>query len=83
MVGGVKSRLEPNPITARDAWRAQTKPCVYQDPETPQETGVPGFECLSVSCRSTGQQWPASGTGALTAADLGGVVCEPHHRATE
>ena len=30
-----------------------------------------------------GQQWPAAGTGALAAADLGGAVCEPHHRATE
>ena len=30
-----------------------------------------------------GQQWPAAGTGALAAADLGGAVCEPHHRAME
>ena len=27
--------------------------------------------CLSVSCRGTGQQWTASGTGALSAEDLG------------
>ena len=27
--------------------------------------------CLSVSCGGTGQQWPASGAGALGAADLG------------
>ena len=33
-VGGVKSRLESNPIPARDTWRAQTKPCAHQ--ETPQ-----------------------------------------------
>ena len=26
---------------------------------------------LSVSCEGTGQQWPASGAGALGAADLG------------
>ena len=26
---------------------------------------------LSVSCGGTGQQWPAAGTGALGAADLG------------
>ena len=28
-VGGAKSHLESNPIPARDAWRAQTKPCVF------------------------------------------------------
>ena len=27
--------------------------------------------CLSVSCGGTGQQWTATGTGALDAADLG------------
>ena len=26
--------------------------------------------CLSVSCGGTGQQWPASGAGAMGAADL-------------
>ena len=46
---------------------------------------------LSVSCRGTGEQWPASGTGALAAADLRHVVCGtsplrgdrhwPHHTA--
>ena len=35
MVGGAKSCLELNPIPARDAWRAQTKTSVHQDPETP------------------------------------------------
>ena len=38
MVGGAKSCLESNPIPTRDTWRAQTKPCVHQDPETPTET---------------------------------------------
>ena len=32
---GVKLHLESNPIPARDTQRAQTKPCVHQDPETP------------------------------------------------
>ena len=32
---GAKSHLESNIIPARDAWRAQTKPCGHQDPETP------------------------------------------------
>ena len=31
----------------------------------------PAFECLSVSCRGTGQQWPAPMAGALSAVDLG------------
>ena len=34
-VGGVKSHLESNPIPARNAWRAQTKLYVHQDPEVP------------------------------------------------
>ena len=36
MVGGAKSLLESNLIPDRDAQRAQAKPCVHQDPETPQ-----------------------------------------------
>ena len=35
------------------------------------------FQCLSVSCRGMGQQWPATGPGALAAADLEGAACEP------
>ena len=31
----------------------------------------PAVECLSVSCRGMGQQWPAAGAGALGAANLG------------
>ena len=27
--------------------------------------------CLSVSCKDMGQQWPATGAGALGTADLG------------
>ena len=38
MIGGAISRLDSNSIPARDAWRAHTKPCVHQDPETPTET---------------------------------------------
>ena len=36
MVGGAKSCLESNPIPTTDAQRAQTKPFVHQDPDTPQ-----------------------------------------------
>ena len=38
-------------------------------PRDPTETETE--LCLSVSCRRTGQQWTATGTGALGAADLG------------
>ena len=68
MVGGVKSRLESNPIPARDAWRTQTNLC-KPGPRDPTET-EPEL-CLSVSCRGTGQQWPAAGPEVLGAADLG------------
>ena len=49
MVGGAKPHLESNPITARDARRAQTKLCVHQDPKAPQrlsQTCLLVFECL-------------------------------------
>ena len=35
-VRGVKSHLDSNFILARDAQRAQTKPCAHQDPSTPK-----------------------------------------------
>ena len=34
-----------------------------------------GFEYLSVSCGNMGQQWLATGAGALAAAILGGTAC--------
>ena len=67
MIGGAKSCLESNPIPARDAWRAQTKLYVLQEaPERLRQTYL-----LRVSCRGTGEQWPAAGAGALDTADLG------------
>ena len=68
-IGGVKLHLESNSIPARDAQRAQTKPCVHQDPETPENLSQ---TCLwvFVSCGGMGQQWPNMGSGALAAADL-------------
>ena len=68
MVGGVKSRLESNPISARDAQRLKQTLCApqHRDPtETEPELG------LSVSCRGTGQQWTSLRAAALGAADLG------------
>ena len=47
-----------------------SKSCAHQETPTETET-VPAFECLRVSCRGTGQQWPATGAEALGAADLG------------
>ena len=68
MVGGAKSHLESNPITAREFQRAQTKPCVHQDPETPQRLSQ---SCVCISGRGAGQQWPATRAGPLGAADSG------------
>ena len=40
-------------------------------PGEPRDWVSPAFECLSVSSRGMGQQWPTAGAGALGAADLG------------
>ena len=63
----MKSRLESNPISARDAQRLKQTLCAPQrrDP-TETETELR----LSVSCRGTGQQWPAAGAGPRGAVDL-------------
>ena len=47
-------------IPTRDAWRAQTKACVHQDPEKgivtpPQEIGSDCCKCLKVFCKARGQ----------------------------
>ena len=68
MVGGANTCLESNPIPARDAQRAQTTlVCTRTQGPTETETEL----CLSLSCGGTGQQWTATGTEALGAADLG------------
>ena len=54
-VGRVKSHLESNPIPDRDAQRAQTKPCMHQDPETPQRLSQ---TCFLVSPE---EAWGSSG----------------------
>ena len=92
MAGGAKPCLESNLIPSRDAQRGQT--LGTPGPRGPiRHWARPAFECLSVSCRGTIQQWPATGTGALAPADLGGAASglspfgggchEPHNRATE
>ena len=40
-------------------------------PRDPTESETEPELCLSISCRCTGQQWPAAGAGALGAVDLG------------
>ena len=41
-----KIAFRTNSIPARDVWRAKNKPCVHQDPETPQRLGQ---NCVWVS----------------------------------
>ena len=56
---------------------------MHQDPGTPQETEPDLPLSVEYSYGGTGRPWPATGTGALGAAYLGGMACEPPHRATE
>ena len=65
MVGGAKLHVDSNPTPTRDTWRAQTKPCVHQDPRTPQRKSQ---TCVCISCRGAGEQWSAAGSGAPCAA---------------
>ena len=65
MVGGAKSRLESNPIPARDLWEGSNKILCTPGPSDPTET-EPEL-CLNVSCGGTGQQWPTAGAGAPAA----------------
>ena len=67
MVEGAASRLESNPIPARDAQRAQMN-LVHTRTQSPTETETE--LCLSISCGGIGQQWTAAGAGALGAVDL-------------
>ena len=76
MVGRVKSHIESNFISARDAGGLKQS-LVHTRTQRPHRNWVrPAFECLSVSCRDVGQQWPATGIGPLAAADLAGMVCD-------
>ena len=70
MVGGAKSHLESNPIVARMLRGLKQTLCI-PGPRDPTETE--SELCLSISCGGTGQQWVATGAGALGAADLGWV----------
>ena len=75
MVGGAKSHLESNPIPARDAQKAHTKPCAYQDtPQRWNQTCLGVFEHLlwryqsAVACprgRGSGCSRPRYGISPL------------------
>ena len=60
-------RLKPHTLKRHS--RAQTN-LVHTRTQRPHKDGARSV-CLSVSCRGSGQEWPASGTGALSAPDLG------------
>ena len=69
-VGGSKWHLESNSILTRDTCRAQIKNLVHNG-RPHRHWARPAFECIIVSCRGTGQQWLATGAGALDAAVFG------------
>ena len=56
------------PHTCQRCSVGSNKACGHQDPETPQRLRQ---NCLSVSCGGMGQQWTATGAGALGVVDLG------------
>ena len=57
-VEGAKLHLESKPIPVRDARRAQTKPCVHQEPRTAQETeGEPQLFYLCLDHRVRWSLW--------------------------
>ena len=60
MVGGTKSCLESNLIPTNDAQRAQTKPCVQQDPKNPEtdpELPWSVWESPAEACANCGLPW--------------------------
>ena len=61
-----------------DSWKAQAKSCVHHDPGKRSSDPTGDWarltcECLSISCRGMGWQWPTTRRGALGAAVLGDV----------
>ena len=83
MLGGVKLCLESNPIHAKDVQRAQTKPCVHQDPG--ERSSDPTIDWLRLACECPGVssggvgRWPAAGLGALSAAVHAGTFWRRWH----
>ena len=68
----LRAKEKPQQDDRRGEITFRIKPHSHQRPH--RDRANPAFGCLSVSCGVTGQQWPAAGTGPLTAADLGGTA---------
>ena len=66
--GKIKFRIKPLTRQRRSNPNPNQTLCA-PGPRDPTETETE--LCLSISCGTTGQQWPATGAGALGAADLG------------
>ena len=66
-IRGANSPLELNPIPTGEVRGLKQTLCA---PGPRDSTEAETELCLSVSCGGTGQQWTATGTGALGAADL-------------
>ena len=66
MVGGAKLHLESNPYPP-ETFRGLKQTLCAPGPRDPTETGIELR--LSISCGGRGQQWTATGAGALGAAD--------------
>ena len=77
-VGEVQSHLKSNLIPTRDAWRAQTKPCMHQDlgigtVNPTRKWARPAFGCLSLPWNHGSDGLPR-GQG-LWQQLLGGTAC--------
>ena len=64
--GKITFRIKPQ--THQRCSEGSNKPCVHQDPQTPQRLSQ---NCLHVSYGGTGQQWTAAVAGPLDELDLG------------
>ena len=73
MVRGAKFLLESNLIPVRDAQQNFVRTITQR---SHGDWARPAFDCLSVSCRGTGEQCPATGAGAPDVADLGHTMCD-------
>ena len=82
MVGGAQSCYYQTPYLP-ETLRGHKQNLMYTRTQrkghwSTQETEPDLPECLSFSCGGVGQQWPATGTGVLAAAVLGGTTCGIH-----
>ena len=64
--GKITFRIKPH--ACQRFSEGSKKPCVHQNPETPQRLRQ---NCLSVCCGGLGDEWTAAGAWVLGASDLG------------